>query len=530
MENSIQFKHFRKFEDFPKLDFNDITFVVGKNNSGKSTFVKAFVMVYNYLNSKKLDVLDLNQGSVELLNIVTFDRALCKTMPHRESKYHIPITVKIGNYEFFLDVTGKKDSTILDVTTFKIIDHDSSFSLVIHPQNNHAVISYYYKEVKENDDLKNALQEKVEIENTLLKVSDTLSKERVELNMRLEKVTKIIENLKGAKTEIETSFMVEEFYSATDFDELLEDVYTKLEAKFWIQNPNVEFVEDNENNLENELEVNDQIDDDLSQSSDLPEQEEEIEFDDLRYYYINRAKFHKFFKQFISFVEASQIFYLPATLNKQSALLSIRDKNNDLADVVHKYYQLDLQNNTMISSFVSHWINEFQIGTDIEIELVRGESYEINLKENGVFIPLADKGMGSIQAVLLILRLASVIHFKEQQKKKSKFDYFVVVEEPELNLHPALQSKLCDLFFEVYEKLGVKFIIETHSEYVIRKSQLIVKGKDLEIAPNENPFSVIYFNDDLRIWNMIYREDGRFSNEFGSGFFDESSNLAFELM
>jgi predicted ATPase len=137
--------------------------------------------------------------------------------------------------------------------------------------------------------------------------------------------------------------------------------------------------------------------------------------------------------------------------------------------------------------------------------------------------------MGSIQAVLLILRLASVIYLK-QQDQQSKFDYFVIVEEPELNLHPALQSKLCDLFFEVYEKYKIKFIIETHSEYIIRKTQLHVKEKDLEIAPNENPFAVLYFNEDIRVWNMEYREDGKFRNDFGSGFFDETRNIVKQML
>ena len=44
MKNSLHFKHFRKFKDFQTLEFNDITFLVGKNNSGKSTFVKAILL------------------------------------------------------------------------------------------------------------------------------------------------------------------------------------------------------------------------------------------------------------------------------------------------------------------------------------------------------------------------------------------------------------------------------------------------------------------------------------------------------
>lgn len=526
MKNSIEFRHFRKFEDFPKLDFNDITFVVGKNNSGKSTFVKAFVMVYNYLKSGNVKQLDLNQGSVELLNIVTFDRALCKTMSGRENKEYIPITLKLGNYEFYLNVTGKKDSTILDVTNFRITDTSSFFTVEIDPQKEHAVVSYSYRETIVNDVLKDALQQKQTLEQTLTAIKDELSKESIDINSRIEKLSKNIESLKDAQTEIETSFTVEADYSGNDFRQLFDDLFRELEVKYWVENPSVELIE--ESQLENIEEDN--IAEEIFESEKVLENEEEESFIDLRYYYINRNKFENFSEQFLNFTSGSKVFYLPATLNKQSALLSIRDKSNDLADVVHKYYQLGLQNNPIISGFVKERIKEFQIGTDLKIELINGEAYDITLEENEVFIPLADKGMGSIQAVLLILRLASVIYYKEQESKKSNFSYFIIVEEPELNLHPALQSKLCDLFFEVYDKYKVKFIIETHSEYIIRKTQLLVKENDFEVKPNENPFAVLYFNDDLKVWNMNYRQDGRFSNKFGSGFFDESSNLAFELM
>lgn len=531
MKNNIAFKHFRKFEDFPKLDFNDITFVVGKNNSGKSTFVKAFVMVYNYLKSGNLKQLDLNQGSVELLNIVTFDRALCKTMSERENKEYIPITLKLGNYEFYLNVTGKKDSTILDVATFKITDTSSFFTVEIDPQKEHAIISYNYRETIENDALNEAIQQKQVLEQALMSITDELSKDSIDIKSRIEKLSKNIENLKDAKTEIETSFTVEADYSGNDFTQLFDDLFTELEVQYWIENPNVELIEESQVNNIEESDVTEEI----SQNEEVIESDEEEVFSDLRYYYINRNNFKNFSDQFLSFTNSSKVFYLPATLNKQSALLSIRDKNNDLADVVHKYYQLGLQDDPIISGFVKEWIKEFQIGTDLKIELINGEAYDITLKENEVFIPLADKGMGSIQAVLLILRLASVIYYKEQESKKAKFNYFVIVEEPELNLHPALQSKLCDLFFEVYDKYKVKFIIETHSEYIIRRSQVMNATKEYALDSddiNPTPFSTIYFNSesDVVAYSMNYQPDGTFENAFGNGFFDASSSSTLELI
>ena len=42
MNNKIGFSNFRKFADFPEINLGDITILVGGNNSGKSTLVKAY--------------------------------------------------------------------------------------------------------------------------------------------------------------------------------------------------------------------------------------------------------------------------------------------------------------------------------------------------------------------------------------------------------------------------------------------------------------------------------------------------------
>ena len=65
---------------------------------------------------------------------------------------------------------------------------------------------------------------------------------------------------------------------------------------------------------------------------------------------------------------------------------------------------------------------------------------------------------------------------------------------------------------------------------MIRKTQLHVKTDELMVWPNQNVFSVIYFDEIEGSYPMEYREDGKFKNEFGTGFFDESTNLAFELL
>ena len=100
-------------------------------------------------------------------------------------------------------------------------------------------------------------------------------------------------------------------------------------------------------------------------------------------------------------------------------------------------------------------------------------------------------------------------------------------------MHPAFQSKLAILFSEVQTEYGFNFIVETHSEYLVRRSQVIVaqqkyaNEKELE---EKCPFKVYYFPSEGKPYEMNYRTDGNFSNEFGNGFYDEANNLLFEII
>lgn len=48
---SFGFKNFRKFENFPMIDLGGINILVGTNNSGKSTAIKALMLTL--LNAKR---------------------------------------------------------------------------------------------------------------------------------------------------------------------------------------------------------------------------------------------------------------------------------------------------------------------------------------------------------------------------------------------------------------------------------------------------------------------------------------------
>jgi predicted ATPase len=220
---------------------------------------------------------------------------------------------------------------------------------------------------------------------------------------------------------------------------------------------------------------------------------------------------------------------LGANPSKQSALFSLRDKKNNLAQAIHDFKQSKILKGEQEYEFVKYWMNEFEVGVDFEIKFYAGEAYEFYVfDKDGLKSHLADKGMGSLQAMMVILRVATIL-----RKHKKHLKYItVIVEEPELNLHPALQSKLASFFHNVNKENEIEFIIETHSEYLIRKAQLFVNENEYtnQEGLNPNPFSVHYFDLDNGPYQMKFMDNGKFDRNFGEGFYDEASKHTMQLI
>ena len=107
----------------------------------------------------------------------------------------------------------------------------------------------------------------------------------------------------------------------------------------------------------------------------------------------------------------------------------------------------------------------------------------------------------------------------------------IAIEEPEIHLHPSYQSKLAEMFAEAYTKYNIHFIIETHSEYLIRKLQVMVADKEFSLISEDVSLNYVDKREDGTSYNkhIIIKEDGDLTDSFGSGFYDEADALAIQL-
>jgi len=517
----IAFKNFRRFEEFPELELGSITYMVGRNNSGKSTMVKALLLITDYLQNQLSDTFAFDNKVLEDVNIVTFGRA----KNNKSVNPFISFDYQINNFQIGIYISGKDNDTKARVDLFRIRDENSGIILFIDYIHNKIIIN---KKVIEDEVFDEAgikvverlekTYEKLKIEND--KIVNKISKDAIDVNTSLKNTH---DKLKKAKKEL-----VEKVKQKGDTEYILEyPISLVLDKKKKV------FSADNhlKNIINDFIWIND-----IESKKKTKEKLSKNEQQNVLALSRNNKHLNDFSSRIINVLNQQDFHYIPANPTKQSALFYLRDTNNILSQAIHQFHQLGIEEGEEEWIFVEKWMSSesntnghakgFDIGDSFKIDMRAGEAYEFSVFERGATKPesLSDKGMGSLQAMMLILKIASLIRLNKKYKKQIT----ILIEEPELNLHPALQSKLTDFFHEIHKKYGFNFILETHSEYMIRRSQLLALENEYLDNPelNPNPFSVFYFDKNNGAYEMKFKEDGKFERSFGDGFFNEADKLA----
>lgn len=186
---------------------------------------------------------------------------------------------------------------------------------------------------------------------------------------------------------------------------------------------------------------------------------------------------------------------------------------------------------------VSNWLSKsLDISLGIK-EVYKNNLFEIVIKGNQSYeANIIDVGYGISQVLPIISQI-----YKEKDQEEERYYRFKIrnglktflVEQPELHLHPKAQAQLADLFVEkAIEDKNNRIILETHSEHLIRKLQVLVADPKVEI--NKDDIAIYYVYRDkgegAKVQQMFLNNKGQFSEEWPSGFFDKSSQLTDELL
>lgn len=574
--NTIGFNNFRRFATFPEMDLGDITLLVGGNNSGKSTLVKALLLCVDNLklmsSYTKTNIFEFGAPKFRFdanewhdVKIKTFSRAIHnKPVPvidlgSDEEKTELPSEMRfvfsIGSFRFVFDVYGERDGDEVtgEVSYISIEDrgnmvkydisfksHNMCYSVLGSTSERETLIKRLYRDYKS---AKEEL-EKLSDEGSDIAAISSQSEKVASLEKRIEEFVNPDDNELPEDFDYEQAlrqqfrkFHAHE-YTTTSWENLpLEFYYSQLKDNLLVdlignfiqfaKNPGAAAPKDIEDPNEYGVAMQEYMRIQAARE-DLKQEEDKI---------------RKSQEDLKALLDSFRIEYITAHAANQNTIYNTADRNDYIAQTVHGFVRAKIGRGQKEYVFVTDWMRKFGVGHDFDVISIDGEAYRVKIKDkDDSTVNLADKGMGSIQLMILLLRLATILREYEPQnivalEESDQLRYpTIIIEEPEQNLHPKVQSQLADLFLYLNKEYHCKFVVETHSEYLIRKTQVLVSKENFEdnfSMKENNPFMVYYFNgeDEKKpYYPMEYRTDGNFSNEFGTGFFDAATKLLYDIL
>lgn len=137
-----------------------------------------------------------------------------------------------------------------------------------------------------------------------------------------------------------------------------------------------------------------------------------------------------------------------------------------------------LKENSNIKKKVNEWLNKFNLS--VNVEEFKEVVHHLKVKQNELNLDITDVGFGISQILPVII-----------QGFLSSNGSTTIIEQPEIHLHPKMQADLADLFIDiVINSKGKKLIIETHSEYLLKRlRRRISEGK---ISANDVSICLFY--------------------------------------
>ncbi|RZJ20943.1 MAG: DUF3696 domain-containing protein [Acinetobacter sp.] len=186
--------------------------------------------------------------------------------------------------------------------------------------------------------------------------------------------------------------------------------------------------------------------------------------------------------------------------SKKNEIVKFNKENYRLLDALHKSIEILGLGQEITSEKISEMV--YQIG--------------LKLKNSNSAVSLADVGFGYSQ-VLPVILLGLL----------NNNNNLLLIEQPEIHLHPSSASKLADLFL-TFIKDNKKFIIETHSPELINKLRL----KVIQDPSLKSMINIVFIEQDengTQVKQFEIDETGMFP-EWPKGFLDESENIAREIL
>ena len=114
---------------------------------------------------------------------------------------------------------------------------------------------------------------------------------------------------------------------------------------------------------------------------------------------------------------------------------------------------------------VAWWLKDLELISSFEVRPVTegGKLFQVWVRRNpkAAEVLITDVGFGVSQ----ILPVITLCYYVPEGST-------IILEQPEIHLHPRVQAGLADIFVDVVKQRNVQIILESHSEHLLRRLQL----------------------------------------------------------
>lgn len=171
-----------------------------------------------------------------------------------------------------------------------------------------------------------------------------------------------------------------------------------------------------------------------------------------------------------------------------------------------------------VEEYVAHWLKELGLVHNFSVKALTPDSnlYQVWITRSPGALPvlITDVGFGVSQ----ILPVLAICYYVPEGST-------ILLEQPEIHLHPAVQSGLADVFIDAIKRRNVQIVLESHSEHLLRRLQRRLAEE--QIAPEQ---VALYFADasegEPTLRALELDEYGNIRNWPANFFGDEMGDLA----
>jgi predicted ATPase len=161
---------------------------------------------------------------------------------------------------------------------------------------------------------------------------------------------------------------------------------------------------------------------------------------------------------------------------------------------------------------INRWVKEFGIAKEVRLQrLGKSNQYQVLFVDAATNLPMniADVGFGASQLLPIIV-----------QGFYAPPGSVLLIEQPEIHLHPKAQATLGDLLMEVVKAGDRQIIVETHSEHLLARIQRRIAEQKF----SHEQVAIYYFEPTpggTKIHRLELDEYGQLVEPIPEGFFEE---------